>query len=50
MTLVYLVCNNKFTDRLSKKFSNFKGIVTITLDRVIWYTDIMTSNYIPNFI
>ena len=35
------------------RISNFKGLVTLTLDRVIWHTVVhhsLTSTYIPNFI
>ena len=37
----------------NRRISNFKGLVTLTLDRVIWHTVVhhsSTSTYIPNFI
>jgi len=37
----------------NRRISNFKGLVTLTLDRVIWHTIVhhsSTSTYIPNLI
>ena len=41
------------TDFENQRISNFKGLVTLTLDRVIWHTVVhhsSTSTYISNFI
>jgi len=41
------------TDFENRRISNFKGLVTLTLDRVIRHTVVFhlsTSTYIPNFI
>jgi len=37
----------------NRRISNFKGLVTLTLDHVIWHTVVhhsLTATYIPNFI